>query len=60
MPVEGNCSNCGKASNTLRQCKGKGEGYAAYCGKICQREHWQLHRPVCGKKNKPDTAVTSP
>eukprot|EP00562_Extubocellulus_spinifer_P021076 CAMPEP_0178616754 /NCGR_PEP_ID=MMETSP0698-20121128/3371_1 /TAXON_ID=265572 /ORGANISM="Extubocellulus spinifer, Strain CCMP396" /LENGTH=280 /DNA_ID=CAMNT_0020255587 /DNA_START=290 /DNA_END=1132 /DNA_ORIENTATION=- len=56
MPVEGNCSNCGKASNTLRQCKGKCEGYAAYCGKICQREHWQLHRPVCGKKNKPEQA----
>jgi hypothetical protein len=39
----GSCKGCGKiCSNKCTGCK-----QVYYCGKVCQRKDWKLHRPEC-------------
>jgi hypothetical protein len=48
------CTNCNVWQNKMRKCKGcwgRLSICVRYCGKGCQREHWQLgHKFICGKR----------
>ena len=51
MPALTTCRNCNKTkqeleANKIRKCTGC--GLVGYCGKECQREHWQItHKKEC-------------
>ena len=39
------CVVCGqRATSRCSRCRAQ-----RYCGKLCQQEHWQQHKPVCSK-----------
>ena len=47
------CTNCNVWKDKMRKCKGCWDNLrfcVRYCGKECQKEHWQLgHKFICGK-----------
>ncbi len=54
--VEKLCSTCGvgMGGERLFSCRGCGRAY--YCGKQCQRMHWQEHKEGCGRVAVLDSA----
>ena len=45
------CSYCGAAPERLRTCSSCLDAF--YCGVLCQRKHWCLHRDACALRHKP-------
>lgn len=46
------CANCEKTSQEVRliKCSGKCGGIVSYCGRKCQKAHWDIHKKICGRK----------
>jgi len=44
------CTVCGEEKETMFRCSrcSKGDVFARYCSRDCQRRHWPRHRTVCG------------
>ncbi|EPQ57124.1 hypothetical protein GLOTRDRAFT_38618 [Gloeophyllum trabeum ATCC 11539] len=41
------CTKCGFDKEKLYKCSGCKGATARYCGRECQKEHWQIHKPIC-------------